>query len=83
MTQENTVKRILRETGRISRNQCLSMFISRLSAIIQNLESDGWVFNPAREKGDYVYHLVNEPPKNAYQKFHDYMQNGKTNQPTT
>ena len=53
------------------------MFISRLSAIIQNLEEDGWVFETKREKGDYVYVLVNEPPLNKWQLFHQHMQNGK------
>lgn len=69
MTQKEWVKQQLRETGEITRNQCLGQFISRLSAIIQDLEEDGWVFETLRRGGnykteaDYVYTVKNDPKK--------------------
>lgn len=62
-TQVQTVKEILHETGEISRNTCLKMYISRLSAIIQILEDKGYTFSTSHRAGDYVYTLVSEPKK--------------------
>lgn len=62
-TQRMWVEEQLLETGEISRNYCLANFISRLSAIIQDLEADGWVFETRKREGDYVYKLVDRPQK--------------------
>ena len=53
----------LERDGRVSRNQCLSMFpaIARLGARIDDLEHLGYVFRPEREHGNYVYALINSP----------------------
>lgn len=56
----------LRENKRISRNECLRNFISRLSAIIQNLEKEGFRFNTKNVDGDYVYELTHDPKDDPY-----------------
>lgn len=45
MTQKEWVSKQLEDNGYITRNQCLREYISRLSAIISLLESDGWSFD--------------------------------------
>ena len=66
-SQKEKVKKILLLNGEVSRNPCLSMFITRLSAIIQDLETEGWEFNPQwvkHDKGkDFVYYLKTTPLK--------------------
>lgn len=59
--QRTWVENELLFSGEISRNKCLANYISRLSAIIQKLEEDGWEFTTGRRKGDYVYTLVSRP----------------------
>ena len=65
--QEEFVKKQLLLNGFISRNFCLENYVSRLSAIIQNLEADGWCFDPKYVKGkkgrNFVYYLVSCPMK--------------------
>lgn len=62
-SQKNRVLKLLRENGRITRNQCLSMFpaISRLGAIMCDLKKEGINFEVKRDKGDYVYLLLDRP----------------------
>lgn len=60
-TQIHFVKQELRTKGMISRNFCLSKFVSRLGAIIQKLEYEGWEFKTRREDGNYIYELISEP----------------------
>jgi len=67
-SQTQQVKDILLNQGEISRNVCIKeLFITRLSAIIQNLETEGWEFNPEfvkTERGkDFVYYLKKSPYK--------------------
>lgn len=65
MTQtERVVKRLL-EHGVITRNQCLYNRISRLSAIIQDLEEEGWEFEAdfTEDRTDYYYKLIKSPYK--------------------
>lgn len=66
--QIKIVKDHLREKGYISRNYCLSMYISRLSAIIAKLRDEGWSFKAEFEDTgngkDYKYHLLREPNRN-------------------
>jgi hypothetical protein len=63
--QEVKVMKILIKTGKITRNQCLRMYISRLSAIIFELKERGWVFKSGYVKTaygkDYAYYLVSRP----------------------
>lgn len=62
-TQLERVRGKLKERGFITRNQCLTTVpaITRLSAIIQNLEEEGFVFTTKHERGDYVYKVVSYP----------------------
>ena len=66
-SQKEQVKKILLLNGEVSRNACLSIFITRLSAIIQDLEEEGWEFSPEwvkHEHGkDFVYFLKKTPLK--------------------
>jgi len=63
MTQNERVKRKLDRDGFITRNECVRQFpaILRLSARIQDLEEEGYVFRPEDTGRDYVYHLVAKP----------------------
>lgn len=45
MTQKQWVMDQLESNGHITRNECLRVYISRLSAIIQLLEEDGYIFD--------------------------------------
>jgi hypothetical protein len=60
-TQLETITAILERDGRISRNACLSMFISRLAARIADLEDDGWIFETKKVGNDYEYRVVERP----------------------
>ena len=63
VTQKQRILEILKRDGSISRNQALGMFISRLSAIIQDLEAEGYSFVPKKKDGDYTYTLVGSPKR--------------------
>lgn len=60
-SQKQQIVNKLRETGYVSRNWALSIYISRLGAIIEVLEGKGWKFNAHYEGSDYVYDLVHDP----------------------
>ena len=60
-SQRERVIGVLKSQGYVSRNHALRNFISRLSAIIQDLEAEGWEFAPRREGGDYEYHVKKIP----------------------
>lgn len=76
MTQITWVKGMLRETGEITRNQCLANYISRLSAIIQDLENEGYSFTTSRRNGDYVYTLA-MAPKRPVSTFESVIRDGR------
>ena len=70
MTQREFVLSRLCKYGKVSRNECLSNYISRLSAIIYDLKIDGFDFEayyePIIKNGvkigeDYVYRLIKKP----------------------
>ncbi|MEI6580822.1 MAG: helix-turn-helix domain-containing protein [bacterium] len=68
LSQKEKVKKILLQNGEVSRNICIrELYITRLSAIIQDLEEEGWQFNPEvvrTEHGkDFVYYLTKTPFK--------------------
>ena len=63
LTQKQQVIQWLEEYGEVSRNQCLSHFISRLGAIIIVLKNEGYDFKPEHRGGDYVYKLTTAPVK--------------------
>ena len=65
-TQEKWVKERLIANGKITRNECLRAYISRLGAIICNLKKEGWDFETSYQKvetqygwtgKDYIYKL--------------------------
>lgn len=60
-TQENWVVEMLLHNGKVSRNEALNNFISRLGAIICDLKKDGWTIEAKWEKSpygkDYLYYL--------------------------
>ena len=60
-TQLNIVKNYLKVKGSISRNYCLSIFISRLGAYVNQLNSEGWEIEGKKSGNDYVYTLKNKP----------------------
>jgi hypothetical protein len=68
LSQRKQVEKILLSQGEVSRNVCIrELYITRLSAIIQDLEVDGWEFNPEQVKTqhgkDFVYYLKKAPYK--------------------
>lgn len=70
-TQENWILEQLEDKGFISRNQCLEHYISRLGAIICDLQNRGYVFTAEYQKTpngrDYVYTLLKKPePKGLF-----------------
>lgn len=62
-TQKQWVTAQLKENGEITRNQCLSRYISRLSAIALNLKQEGWELEGFDRDGDYVYRLIKPAQK--------------------
>jgi hypothetical protein len=77
MTQKERIIKKLMLDGYVTRNQCLRNFISRLSAIIQDLEEEGWVFKTSRNGGnykteaDYRYDVVSSPLQEIVYKVGD------------
>jgi len=62
-TQNDRVKAKLARDGYVTRNECVRQFpaILRLSARIQDLEEEAYVFRAEDTGRDYVYHLVSLP----------------------
>lgn len=62
ITQKTWVKAQLAKHGKITRNQCLARYISRLGAIIADLKDEGYRFEAYYQKTkrgtDYVYKLA-------------------------
>lgn len=61
-TQKERVVGQLQKNGYITRNQCLRVYITRLSAIILDLRNEGWDFKAEDDKGDYKYTVTKKPP---------------------
>jgi hypothetical protein len=62
-SQLERVRMRLHDVGRITRNECVRQVpaILRLSARIQDLEEEGYVFEAKEEHNDYVYRLLKRP----------------------
>ena len=60
--KQRVVDKLLRD-GFVTRNECLRNYISRLSAIIQDLEEEGFEFKPYDFHGDYRYDMIKCPYK--------------------
>jgi len=73
-TQAQFVERELRTHGRITRNQCLRKFITRLSSIICTMQTKGYHIETDKHKTinrlgkgyDYVYIVKHKPSKPVY-----------------
>lgn len=73
--QRKYVEESIRRFGYISRNHCLGEFITRLSAIICDMQKHGYLFETSKVatthskwgKGyDYVYTVVAQPTDPIY-----------------
>ena len=58
ISQKTQVKRMIKERGYVTRNSALNRKITRLSAIIQTLEEEGFKFNAFAYEGDWVYKQI-------------------------
>ena len=65
MTQEKFVLDELKNNGEISRNLCLRNYISRLGAIICDLNKKGYVikgdYRKTENGKDFIYKLIKSP----------------------
>ena len=63
--QRKWVENQLKTTGEVSRNGALSQFISRLGAIVCNLNKSGWEIKGEYRKTehgkDFIYFLISAP----------------------
>lgn len=61
VSQLNWVKNELRSNGKVSRNEALQRYISRLGALICDLKKEGWRIEGRWVSGfhgrDYVYYM--------------------------
>lgn len=62
MTQKQQIITLLERDGCVSRNQALSMYISRLGAITCDLRASGWQLKGEWRGNDYFYVLESKPP---------------------
>ena len=60
-TQLEIIRDLIDEQGYITRNQCLSRFITRLGARICDLRAEGYDFATSFEGGDYKYTCTKAP----------------------
>lgn len=66
-TQIKFVKTKIHQNGKISRNECLKNYITRLGAIIYKLKQSGYSFRADYvkkdngTKSDYVYYAIKIP----------------------
>jgi hypothetical protein len=69
LTQKKWVIEQLEQNGKITRNECLKNYITRLGAIICDLKKDGYEFEYGEylsygtNKKDYIYRLKTTPKK--------------------
>lgn len=60
-TQTQIVREQLLKDGSVSRNWALSLRITRLAAIIQNLQEEGFLIEGRKDGGDWRYTLHDAP----------------------
>jgi hypothetical protein len=62
--RQRVIKKLLKD-GFVTRNECLRNFMSRLGAVIQVLEDEGWEFDakylPTSQGNDYIYKVIKCP----------------------
>jgi biotin operon repressor len=63
LKQQEFVLKTLLKNKKVSRNQCLRLYISRLSSIIKRLRDNGYKIETKFDNrgGDCVYHLIKKP----------------------
>ena len=66
-TQRESVLEQLKSSGYISRNDCLKRFITRLGAIICDLNKEGWKLEGKFVKTDYGEDYVYRDKRNVEQ----------------
>lgn len=66
------IEKLLKD-GKVSRNYCLKLGITRLGSIINSLIAEGWKFDDTRSskgkeimrgkyvRGDYFYYVIGKP----------------------
>lgn len=62
--QERWIKQQLRENGRVTRNEAVRNYITRLGAYIVDLKHAGWKIKKGRyteDRRDFVYELESAP----------------------
>ncbi len=67
-TQEKWVKDMLKEHGKVTRNQALGRYITRLASIISDLNNGDWEIAGAWDSNhkDYIYSVVKKPYQPKY-----------------
>lgn len=72
-TQLDWVKKQIEADGYISRNHCLSNYISRLGAIISDLKKEGYLFEAyylkTKQGKDYIYTFIGMEEKEQNKLF--------------
>jgi len=71
MTQKEFVIKKLKDDNFISRNYCLKNYISRLGAIINTLNKEGWNIKGRVDNRDYLYEVKGSPLKRVYYRLPD------------
>lgn len=71
-THKEWVKDQLEAQGKISRNQALRNFVTRLASRIADLRQEGWEFDIKREEGDYVYYVREKPAPKPLELFNSF-----------
>lgn len=74
LTQEKIIIRKLLEDGYVSRNWCISQYISRLSGYMLILKKEGWKFEGKDVKTqygtDYIYKLTDDKQPLKLEKYY-------------
>lgn len=71
-SQKEFVISQLKKNGSISRNFCLGNYISRLGAIVNQLNKEGWNLEGSnQDNGDYLYKVKQSPFKKVIYRLAD------------
>jgi hypothetical protein len=66
-TQREWTIQQLKENGFVTRNQALSVFFSRLGAVICDLKAEGWEIEGKKDGRDYKYTLLKPKTRLVYE----------------
>lgn len=76
LTQKQRVIDQLNEHGFVSRNWCLSQYITRLAALVILLKGEGWELVGEERGGDYCYKVATKPPAPPRYEYHEVEREG-------